>query len=1721
MTKTATPKDAAHLIKYIKGLTELTQKPVYNYSKYDEVLWSDSIPDENETEFTFPVIDDKLLFVKKPYIPNQPAISESLKNWVIFNKSKTEISLKPKIEIAYTNNNGETAYKEYLLTNSPKIQKEFDLFVETRWIPYINELNRVTPIQDLYDKLFEIHQSITSRSESIQLIFAIGLLSWNTPNNRDVKRHVLTSEVEMKFDREKALFSISPSLSGLELSLEEDMLEVEHRLNRSDLNHITEMLESINDEESNTSSIESILKAIVSSLDSQGVFSNEISRNKTADKHPVISLSPSFILRERPQKSIQKACDQAIEQLEQLEEGQEIPGSLINMFSPSNDDVQNTDTTSDTEAFEQEFYFPLPSNEEQSRIVSAITKKASVLVQGPPGTGKTHTIANLTSHLLATGQRVLITSQTAKALSVLKEKLPKELQSLCVSLLGGDSTSLKDLETVVSTISSKKEFYESDKTLRNITQKEEALKLLKQELNQVKTDLFAVREKETYSHDLGIPYVGTAQKIANILNKEEEAYQWYYNENITRLTEEDIKKEKNAVSNYLLLLNENLDIPSNYKNFTYPSIDHFFDFEMLSEAIEKEKILKDSYEKVASLEEVEIQEFLKNLKEDELKNLNMIFNEYSLLTKGLYYNNYPFLMGAKQDIFNNRMHKWTAATEQLASQLKIYQDNLNAFDASLVEFGDIPLKTVQIINNQLIELFESGKGLGNIFFKPKVLKEYKDEYSLIRYNGQQIKDINQAQVLRAYISSEQAFSTIKELLDSLSITVQSVNREIDIAEFNNILDQLNQIIEIGSWRQRAIQTFEFITAANFDEGKIKLITDNIDVFEKKNALMAATYPIQSTLTALSEILSDSTHLLYQNILTHLSNRNKQSLLEEYETYQYFQKIINRDEILEQNKNYLLENNPTLFSYLADTADDPAWNDRILQWNHAAHWLKVKMWLKDFSDRSEQKLSEEFNRTENQIKSTISDIGALKAWDSMLTAMTSLQNSHLKAWTKAVKRVGKGTGKNAPRYRREAQQHMEKCKDAIPAWIMPLYQVFENFEVKPDLFDVVIIDEASQSWHEAILLKYIAKKIIIVGDDKQISPSKIGIQVEDVAKLQNRYLAPINYPFMDTLNLGNSFFDVAYVLFRNTITLREHFRCMPEIIEFSNRIAYIDQPLFALRQYPANRLKPIMSRYLPHGVREGGATSAINEVEAKEIVKEIKICLSNPKYNGKSIGVISLQGNSQANLIQQLLLSEVGAEIMEERNIICGDAYAFQGDERDIIFLSMVAAKGTTRITALTGDTYRQRFNVAVSRAKDQIWLMHSITVNDINNADCMRYQLLNYIQNPLKEEQDGNREKCDSQFEKDVFDAIVRKGYRVLTQYEVAGYRIDLVVMGENTKLAVECDGDYWHTSPEDMENDFRRQRVLERAGWNFWRVLGSTYYINKTRSLESLWQQLDEMGIQPYAKWNVETDIVTEATDVTLTISEENVEKIKQEISNDSHANSTEESKEVTVSDSSENLAPTLPKTNTNDEFHNKEISINPVAHDLSAAISILEDTEVKGNNQLEPSVLKFKNLLIDDGFIVLTDINSPNTLYVMGNQDLRQELDRISPKNNAFTFHKKGLPVSKLKPVWSISFESAGTDILKPAKANKIPPTQINNLSNQGLSKSSTVDQMLGNLKTKGYQIVDNRKTSETIWIVGNEELKELLIPFQHHYVFFRFMKNGSAATSNRPGWFAKIRK
>src|SRR5208282_3083851 len=92
------------------------------------------------------------------------------------------------------------------------------------------------------------------------------------------------------------------------------------------------------------------------------------------------------------------------------------------------------------------------ANAEQIQIIRRLQTSGSVLVQGPPGTGKTHTIGNIIGHLLSQGKSILVTAQTVKALRVLRDNVPIDLQPLCVSVLGSDRDARTQLESSIGSI---------------------------------------------------------------------------------------------------------------------------------------------------------------------------------------------------------------------------------------------------------------------------------------------------------------------------------------------------------------------------------------------------------------------------------------------------------------------------------------------------------------------------------------------------------------------------------------------------------------------------------------------------------------------------------------------------------------------------------------------------------------------------------------------------------------------------------------------------------------------------------------------------------------------------------------------------------------------------------------------------------------------------------------------------------------------------------------------------------------------------------------------------------------------------------------------------------------------------------------------------------------------------------------------------------------------
>lgn len=459
---------------------------------------------------------------------------------------------------------------------------------------------------------------------------------------------------------------------------------------------------------------------------------------------------------------------------------------------------------------------------------------------------------------------------------------------------------------------------------------------------------------------------------------------------------------------------------------------------------------------------------------------------------------------------------------------------------------------------------------------------------------------------------------------------------------------------------------------------------------------------------------------------------------------------------------------------------------------------------------------------------------------------------LNGWKMTVTKIGKGTGKNAPALREEARKLMIQCQAAVPAWIMPVSNVMNSVDPAETKYDIVIVDEASQSDITAAAILYIGKKIIVVGDDEQVSPMAVGIDDSKIQNLMTMFIKG-KIPNAHLWDAKMSLYDIAELNYR-PLMLREHFRCVPDIIGYCNMLSY-EGKIKPLREAGSSPFKTAMVSYRVKGTRRG--RNKINEEEAAAVVALIQACLEQPEYANKSFGVISLLGDDQTKLIERKLYDAIPIAEYEKHHILCGNASNFQGDERDVIFLSMVDSNnGTGPLSMASGEgqgsngkAMKQRYNVAVSRAKDQLWVVHSLDYTaDLKPGD-MRRRLLEYVTNlgTVAAKASEIEEASDSPFEAAVAKALVGKGYHIVQQWQVGAYDIDMIAICGKKRIAIECDGERWH-SGDKIREDMERQAILERLGWRFIRIRGSEYYRNPAQTIERVVSELIAAGIQPEA---------------------------------------------------------------------------------------------------------------------------------------------------------------------------------------------------------------------------------------------------------------------------------
>jgi very-short-patch-repair endonuclease len=513
---------------------------------------------------------------------------------------------------------------------------------------------------------------------------------------------------------------------------------------------------------------------------------------------------------------------------------------------------------------------------------------------------------------------------------------------------------------------------------------------------------------------------------------------------------------------------------------------------------------------------------------------------------------------------------------------------------------------------------------------------------------------------------------------------------------------------------------------------------------------------------------------------------------------------------------------------------------------AWEWRRAQTWFDEVVGSVDPAvLGRRVEQGREKIRRLTGELVVASAWLEVSRSLDDRRRAALADWTTALRKIGKGTGRNAAAWQAHAQRAMESAVEAVPVWVMSVDRAIEQFAGGAH-FDVVIVDEASQADLFALPVLSLAERAVVVGDDQQIGP-QLGF-VGSVSGLIHSHLDDV--PSAEHFDPESSLYDHAVRRSPERILLTEHFRCVPQIIEFSSK-HYYDGKIMPLRaDRPA--FAPIRTVFLPDGVRQPLAPYGdVNLAEATALVAQVTAIVADPDYAGRTLGVISLLSTSgQANYLLAHLREAIGEDEMEARRLRVGDAYTFQGDERDVVLVSMVVSANDGRVAAFTKREYHRRINVAASRARDQLWIFHSVQATMLL-ADDARALLLNYAQNlpSATAAYDDLSALAESDFERDVLRRLVGRGFRPIPQFRIGGYRIDFVLAApDGRRLAIECDGDAYH-GPEQWESDMRRQAVLERVGnCVFVRIRGSIFAREPEAAMRPVWQRIEELTIAPWS---------------------------------------------------------------------------------------------------------------------------------------------------------------------------------------------------------------------------------------------------------------------------------
>ncbi len=1419
------------LLDYLAALAlELSTVPKRRLADYDPpLLVPGDVPRHRDVHLGSAAGRQAWLQVAKVDLPEAPELPATLTPYVADARVDLDVppTLADDVETTAVEAGGAPTNPRTLL----------DEWVVAVWTPWSDEARRARAARQLYQKLYDLRLRLQRDSTTHEFVWGFGILSW-AMDATTIEHPLLVARAVIEMDVETGVLSVVPEEP---LGIETDPL---HGLGLQVLDELVAMRERLHASPRDPwppDGLSEVYAQVVGplGLDARVVSGPELPAPESV---PVVVDSWVGFVRQRP--ALHRRFYEELRQV--LDERDVLPEAIAALVS---DEAVVDQAVAEAaggqpgldgwDVLGERLLMPLPTNDEQERIAVQLGRSRGVTVQGPPGTGKSHTIANLVSHLVAHGKRVLVTAHNEQALAVLRGKIPAELRDLSLAVLGSSQAALGELRSSVEAIMdavAKIDVETETVAVGNLAAELDAGRGRARTLELRLVDLLRDEAAEFSMPDGPVRAAEVAAWLAG--------------------TEAELDRIPDRVDARTA---PPLDVPELSELFAAAADVSAEDAASARAHLPVPGELPNGAELMATCETVEaVRRELAELAEQGVTvegvddygvdAVRALIDDTAAASTRLAALEDPWLLTLRHQVAQAPSFAafWSEQADALSEGVaRIVELSGQTFGREIVlPEGDPRLHLHQL--DELARRFAAGKGVPRLGGRA-----LRAVHEVARVDGLELRTAAEVGLIKAALQERLARAALAgryaDLVEQLAAPALEVEAPTFVAAVEAAAARMHDAI---GWETTEAPALVRRLRGLLPEIPPRPDSDQLDIAVELMTAAAKRTTERDLTRQLDELRAQletgqggpDASSLWGGLRDALKRRDfpawSAGLAEAERLAALRPRLDRRDELADR----LRADAPLWTAAILDQDGETAACGRPDELAELWRWRQAETWLEDLHGHGDvARLQRQYADAAAEVHRLILEVAARAARLGVKRNLRDDQRRALIGWLQALRRIGKGTGKFAGKWEAEAREEMPAAMGAVPIWIMPIHRVLQSFDPRrTDLFDVVVVDESSQCDVLSLGVLGLGRKVVVVGDDKQISPAAVGVDRARIFSLIETHLPDL--PQRALLDVEASLYDTATRAFPGVVLLREHFRCVPAIIGFSNR--FYDGKILPLREVPDLGIGPaVRAVKVADGVRTPAQAGDVNEPEARALVEQVVACSEDPAYDGMTFGVVTLLGTGQPRLVEQLLVDRLGVEEYERRRLRVGDPYHFQGDERDVVFVSLVVDDNRF---AATRRADQQRLNVASSRARHQMWIFHTVDAADLHHDD-VRGHLLDYCHGVDAPERpvEAPEARCDSDFERDVLRELLARGYHVSPQHPVGQLRIDLVVEGDTDRLAIECDGDQFH-GPEQWETDLRRQRVLERLGWTFCRVRGSTYYRHPTEALSPVWDRLAQLGIRP-----------------------------------------------------------------------------------------------------------------------------------------------------------------------------------------------------------------------------------------------------------------------------------